>query len=102
MTERLLSLASQVDIIDLVGKIISNPRRNAVAASTAEVVALAHATERFWEVAIEAETLVRALKREQSGDDQQENEREHAIQTQVDRITDLMIALRDQNNTHPE
>ncbi|MCC5780778.1 hypothetical protein H7H48_17075 [Nitratireductor sp. B36] len=45
---------------------------------------------------------MRALKREQSGDDQQENKREHAIQTQVDRITDLMIALRDQNNTHPE
>ncbi|MCC5780779.1 hypothetical protein H7H48_17080 [Nitratireductor sp. B36] len=47
MTEPLLSLASQVDIIDLAGKIISNPRRNAVAASTSEVVALAHATERF-------------------------------------------------------
>ncbi|MEC9247164.1 MAG: hypothetical protein VYB05_20580, partial [Pseudomonadota bacterium] len=65
--QNLLSAASKVDVIDLAGRIIANPRRNAIAASAADVVALAYAAERFWSIAIEAEILVRALKREQTG-----------------------------------
>lgn len=94
MVERLLEHSAQVDVIDLAGRIIANPRRNAIAASAADVVALAYAAERFWSIAIEAEILVRALKREQTGNDHDENERDEAIQAQMDCISKMMAALR--------
>ncbi len=94
MVERLLEHSAQVDVIDLAGRIIANPRRNAIGASTAEVVSLAYAVERFWAIAIEAEILVRALQREQTGNDQDENERDEAIQAQMDCIDAMMAALR--------
>lgn len=89
MVERLLEHSAQVDVIDLAGRIIANPRRNAIAASAADVVALAYAAERFWSIAIEAEILVRVLKREQTGNDHDE-----AIQAQMDCISKMMAALR--------
>lgn len=61
MSERLLQMAGLVDVLDVAGRIIANPQRNAPAASAAQVLALAHATERFWEIAVEAELLARAV-----------------------------------------
>lgn len=58
----LAAAAAQVDVLDAAGHIKANPPRNAVAASAAIVLALATATERFWEVCIEADLLVRTLK----------------------------------------
>lgn len=55
-------LLAAVDVIETAGRIIANPRRNAIAASAAEVLALAYAADRFWAIALEADLLVRALK----------------------------------------
>ena len=94
MTEaKLLAAADQVDVMEVAGRIIGHPCRHGPSATTAETVALAHAVERFWEVAIEADLLVRALRLPQETD-HETDAAEHAIASQADRISKLMAAIR--------
>ncbi|WP_306050141.1 hypothetical protein [Oceaniradius stylonematis] len=88
----LLNAAAGIDVIELAGMIIANPDRRAMATSAAGVLALAHATERFWEIALEGEVLARAVS--QLPDDDLKT---HAIETQAQRVRDLMDALRAPN-----
>lgn len=92
--ERLLDAAAKVDVIDTAGRIVANPTRQAMSASTAEIVALAHATERFWAVCLEADLLVRALKLPITGNDDRDRARDAAIQIQADEVARLMAAIR--------
>ncbi|MEO9612611.1 MAG: hypothetical protein ABJG86_09840 [Nitratireductor sp.] len=50
--------AAEVDVLDLAGRIIANPRRTCV--SQAGELALANAVEAFWSVALEAECMAKA------------------------------------------
>lgn len=59
MRDPLLDSAGEIDVLELAGTIIANPRRARV--STAGEMALACAVEAFWSVALEAECLVAAL-----------------------------------------
>lgn len=63
-------------------------------AATATVYALAVATERFWEVCLEAELLARAYQLPITGDTCNDDVRDEAIQRQLDRVLELMAALR--------
>lgn len=92
----LLEAAGRVDVIDAAGRIIANPRRNAVAASAAEALALAWAVERFWEVAIEAEVLVRLLQVERAdfATSAGYDATVAAAQAQIARINELMNEIR--------
>lgn len=85
--EALMQAAAAVDVIELAGAIIARPRR--VQVSTAGQLALAHAVERFWEVAVEAEVLARAARLHAPG-----ALRDLAIETQAIRVIDLMDVLR--------
>lgn len=91
--DRLHQAAIAVDVIDAAGRIIAHPRRHAPSASAGEVLAIAHAFERAWEVAIEAELLVRALRLPRAGDRSDETI-DLAIQRQADRVSELMAAIR--------
>ncbi|MER8439583.1 hypothetical protein NKH36_16430 [Mesorhizobium sp. M1312] len=62
-SEALLAAVAKLDMIELCGRIISNPERNAPRATAAEVFALAKATEGLWAIALEASLLVSALER---------------------------------------
>lgn len=64
VSEVLLAAVARANMIDLVGRILSNPARNAVRVSTAETVALAKATDGLWGIAIEAHVLLTALDQE--------------------------------------
>lgn len=57
---KLLQEAAQVDVLDLAGRILADPRR--ANASQAGELALAFAVETFWSIAIEAEALVNAIE----------------------------------------
>ena len=85
----LLDAAGLVDVIDLAGSIIADPNRRAMATSAAGVLALAHATERFWAIALEGEILARAVTQLPADD-----LKDHALQTQARRIRQMMDALR--------
>ncbi|RUU24989.1 hypothetical protein EOD08_23970, partial [Mesorhizobium sp. M6A.T.Ca.TU.002.02.2.1] len=61
--EALLAAVAKLDMIELCGRIVSNPERNAPRATAAEVFALAKATEGLWAIALEASLLVSALER---------------------------------------
>ena len=98
MSDKLFAAAAQIDVIDAAGVILANPRRNAMAAPTAAVLALAMATERFWEICIEAELLVRSLELPIVGTDENASMRNFAIRHQADRVTQLMAALRGEPN----
>jgi len=65
---KLLELAAQVDVMDTANAIIARPERNAPAASTAEVVALAYAAERLWNICVFAEATVQSANREVPGE----------------------------------
>ncbi|MHB2265842.1 hypothetical protein [Aliihoeflea sp. PC F10.4] len=99
--EKLIAAADRVDVIDVAGRVIAAPRRNAVSVTAAEALALCHATERFWAVALEADLLVRALKIPITGNDETDHTRDHAIQTQMAMVSSLMAAIRgEQENEH--
>lgn len=85
--EKLMQAAAAVDVIELAGAIIARPRRAQV--STAGQLALAHAVERFWEIAVEAEVLARAVRLHAPG-----QLRDLAIESQAIRVMALMDALR--------
>ncbi len=82
-TDPLIIAACRVDVLDVAGRIIANPRRRAVGAASAEVLALAWGVEALNSVAIEAELLVRAMKLPITGNDAQDAARDDAIQTRL-------------------
>ncbi|KQZ14334.1 hypothetical protein ASD44_09810 [Mesorhizobium sp. Root554] len=98
MSDKLFAAAAEIDVMDAAGVILANPRRNATAAPVAVVLALAMATERFWEICIEAELLVRALEFPVIGTDENASTRNFAIRHQAVRVTQLMTALRGEPN----
>ncbi|HEV2501635.1 MAG TPA: hypothetical protein VGV39_01080 [Mesorhizobium sp.] len=94
MSKTLLEAMAEVDVIDAAGRILANPARNAPAATTATIYALAMATERMWAVCVEAELLARAEQFPITGNDHDDNVRDDAIQQQTHRVLELMAALR--------
>lgn len=96
-SDRLTAAADLVNVLDASGRIIANPQRNAPAATAAEVLALAHATERFWEIALEADLLARAIAMpaDAAGIDPL---RGLAIEEQAARVSQLMAAIRGETN----
>lgn len=91
--DRLHQAAMAVDVIDTAGRIIAHPHRHAPSASAGEVLALAYAFERAWEVAIEAGLLARALAMP-TGTTGLDELRDLAIERQAARVTELMAAIR--------
>lgn len=94
---RLLDHASRVDVLDLAGRIIADPRRTAV--SKSGELALAHGIERMWAICLEADLLVRALAMPESGDQEAMAVKDHVVQAQVDEVRRLMAELRGDTNT---
>lgn len=94
---RLMEAVAQVDVLELAGRIIADPRRARV--SLAGDLALAIAVERFWEVALEADLLTRALALPETGEQEATALKDHAIRTQADRVRALTAAIRGETNT---
>ena len=101
MTNReqgLLDAAASIDVLDLAGTIIGNPRRARV--SSAGEMALACAVEAFWAVALEAECLVAALDAlADAGPDERATLRERCLEHSL-AIRREMAAMRGTN--HPQ
>ncbi|MBX3580802.1 MAG: hypothetical protein KF810_02750 [Rhizobiaceae bacterium] len=97
MTADLTSHVAQVDVLDLAGRIITNPRRASI--STAGGLALALALESAWEVALEAEILANALEMTMPWSEEPDAEHQERVAITAGRIRDLMAAIR--NNTQP-
>lgn len=93
----LLAAASAVDVMDVAGRIIANPRRARV--SLADELALAQAVEQLQEIAIEADILVRAVELPEDGNDHSMALKDHAIQSQLDRLRALIAMARGETNT---
>lgn len=93
----LLRLAAEIDVIDLAGQIIANPRATRV--SLAGELALACGVERFWAVCLETELLIRALDMPIVGTSENAATRHHAIFTQIATVRRLMAELRGETNT---
>jgi len=91
----LSDIAAEIDVIDLAGQIIADPRRARV--STAGQLALASAVEAFWAISVEANVLVRALAlselTEAGATDQA---RQAAIAVQADTIRKQLAAISGQ------
>lgn len=96
----LVEAVSQADAMDAAGRLLANPRRAVV--SLAEQVAMAWTVERLQAVAIEAELLLRALDLPESGNEADMATKDHAVQTQVDRVREALAALRGETNTHKQ
>lgn len=92
--DTLLTAAYRVEVLDAAGRIIANPRRRAVSASSAEVLALAWAVEALNSVAIEAELLVRALQVPLTGNDGHDTARDDAIQIRLAKLAHQFAAMR--------
>lgn len=93
----LLAAVSAVDVMDVAGLIIANPRRSRV--SLVDELALALAVEQLQAIAIEADILVRAIALPEDGDDRAMALKDHAIQTQLDTVRALIAAARGETNT---
>lgn len=91
--QSILDAASVVNVLDVAARVVANPARYGPATSVAQVVALAHAVERFWEVALEADLLVRAIALP-SGSTAFDALRGLRIEGQAARIVELMAAIR--------
>lgn len=98
----LIQAAMAVDVMDAAGRIIANPHRHAPEATAAQVLALAWAAEGLNAIAIEAELLVRAVKLPMTGNDVDEDARDHAIQTQIDTLERQFALLRAPTQTEKE
>lgn len=98
--DTLIAAAAKVDVIDVAGRIISNPRRHFP--TLAEGLALACAAESFHGVMVEAQLLVRALQLPITGNDASDAARDHAIQTQVAILTHEFATLRYSPNPEAE
>ena len=94
--DELLRQAVEVDVMDLAGRIISNPRRARV--SLAGEVAMAMAIERLQAVAIETEILVNRLE-EAMPWAATDDEHVEAVALQMAEIRDLIRAMRGEPNT---
>lgn len=89
--EALLAAVSTIDVMDLAGSIIANPRRARV--SLAGELALALAVERLQSVAIEAGLLINALALPDGQDEHARNVKQHAVETQIDRVRTHLISV---------
>lgn len=96
----LIAAVQNVDLMDLAGRIIANPRRARV--STVDSLALALAIEQLQGIAIEADVLVRALAMPDTGDQHQDAVKDDAVQAQMDRVRDALAMARGENNTTGE
>ncbi|RRH98053.1 hypothetical protein EH240_19850 [Mesorhizobium tamadayense] len=92
-SEALLAAVAKLDMIDLCGRIVSNPERNAPRASVAEIYALAKATEGLWAVALEANFLVNALEMLMPWDQQADADTQELIATQMAVVRDLLAFM---------
>lgn len=90
----LFALAGRVDVIDAAGRMIARPVRAMI--SRAETLALAIATEKLWEVCLEAELLARAVAIPETGKPIEDGLRSIAVDTQATIVLQLMAALRPQ------
>lgn len=101
-SKALLAAVSRLDMIELCGRIVSNPERNAPRATAAEVYALAKATEGLWAVAIEAKLLVSALDQSMVVDPRPDHAQK--IARQVATVRDLLAFMHpipvQQENDH--
>jgi hypothetical protein len=95
MTAELLRQASQVDVLDLAGRIIANPDR--AMCSQAGKLALAISVERMWEVCLEADQLARALERTMPWDRDADPQHQRRVADAVGYVRDLMAALCGRN-----
>ena len=93
--DQLSQAVGEVNVLDLAGRIISDPHR--VVVSTAGVLALALALESAWSVAIEGELLARAIP-EPAGD----GAIDHAVKTQRHKVLSLMAAIRGEPTSNQE
>ena len=98
-SDRLLKAAALVDVIDAAGRIVANGDRHAPAASAATIYALACAFEKAWEIAIEGGELARLYCLPFTGNHEQDDLRDDAMQAQVDHIRSLMAAIRGETKT---
>lgn len=93
----LLEQAAVVDVLDVAGRIIAHPQRQAVAASAAEIVALAHAVNTFWPVMELADMLAEHLLgavSTQVAQDPELADRFSSIQQFADAIRSQIAAIR--------
>jgi hypothetical protein len=91
MADELLAAVAEIDVIDLAGRVIADPRRARV--SLAGELALALAVERFWSICIEAELLVNALERAMPWASADEDHAEH-VALQMAAVRGQLAALR--------
>ncbi|WP_027143172.1 hypothetical protein [Mesorhizobium sp. WSM3626] len=91
-SEALLAAVSRLDMIELCGRIIANPERNAPRATVAEVFALAKATEGLWAIVLEANLLVTALERSMPWASQDAEHHEHVV-LQMAAVRDLLTFM---------
>ncbi|TPJ83870.1 hypothetical protein FJ422_16490 [Mesorhizobium sp. B2-6-3] len=91
-SEALLAAVAKLDMIELSGRIIANPDRNAPRASVAEVFALAKATEGLWAIALEAILLVNALEGAMPWESTDAEHHEH-VAIQMAAVRDLLTPL---------
>jgi hypothetical protein len=97
--EKLRVAAAEVDVVDLAGAIVANPVRGTIACTQAGTLALALAFELAWAISLEADVLVRALKLPITGNDEQDDVRDHAIQSQIDAVEHLLAPIRKPRTT---
>lgn len=93
----LLQAVAELDVLDLAGEIIADPRR--VRVSTVGQLALALAVERCWEVCLEAQLLVASLERAMQGDVFEVFAADGDVPRQMTAVRDLMAALRGNTST---
>ncbi|MER8765854.1 hypothetical protein [Mesorhizobium sp. M0968] len=103
-SEALKAAVAKLDMIDLCGRIVADPERNAVRATTAEVLALAMATEGLWAIALEASLLVSALERTMPWNVEADAEHLEHVVLQMAAVRDLLAFMRpipiQQENDH--
>ncbi|MER8964466.1 hypothetical protein NKI25_01880 [Mesorhizobium sp. M0808] len=90
-SEALKAAVAKLDMIDLCGRIVADP--DGVRATTAEVLALAMATEGLWAIALEASLLVSALERSMPWASQDAEHHEHVV-LQIVTVRDLLAFMR--------
>lgn len=92
--EPLWKAAAAVEIVDVAGRILGNPRRHAPSATAAETLALAFAVEKLIDIALDAETLIAAIDELETGDSEAMMEKDHRIAVQCAAITVKLAAIR--------
>ncbi|TIX59159.1 MAG: hypothetical protein E5V28_07865 [Mesorhizobium sp.] len=93
-SEALLAAVAKLDMIELCGRIVANPERNAPRATAAEVYALARAAEGLWAIALEASLLVSALERTMPWAAEADAEHLEHVVLQMVAVRDLLAFMR--------